>query len=200
MHFQEPVVVKGLGLGHVAIVSSPEAIRRVLVERRTSYRKDTFQRRVMSALGSGLLTAEGEQWHVQRRTLAPIFTRKAAMEFSPAMAQAADDLVERWRARDGEHVNVAADVTRLTLDVLERTIFSDGLGRDTEDVRAAMRVYLDSIGLFASLANRFMLAAAMPSTRQIAFWDKVLVPVSRVLDNVTGHKFGKSIVVVWAPL
>lgn len=145
-HFQEPVVVKGLGFGHVAIVSSPEAIRRVLVERRTNYRKDTFQRRVMSALGSGLLTVEGEQWHVQRRTLAPIFTRKAVMEFSPAMAQAADELVERWRACDGQLVNVAADVTRLTLDVLERTIFSDGLGRDTEDVRAAMRVYFDSIG------------------------------------------------------
>jgi SAM-dependent methyltransferase len=59
---------------------------------------------------------------------------------------------------------------------------------------------LDSVGFFASLANRFMLAAAMPSTRQIAVWDKVLVPVSRVLDNVTGHKFGKSIVAVWAPL
>jgi hypothetical protein len=58
---------------------------------------------------------------------------------------------------------------------------------------------LDSAGFFASFANRFMLAATMPSARQIAFWDKVLVPVSRVLDNVTGHKFGKSIVAVWAP-
>src|SRR5215472_9757759 len=70
----------------------------------------------------------------------------AVVEFSPAMAQAADELVECWRACDGQAVNVAADVTRLTLDVLERTIFSDGLGRDTEDVRAAMRVYFDSIG------------------------------------------------------
>ena len=59
---------------------------------------------------------------------------------------------------------------------------------------------LDSVGFFASLANRFMLGARMPSPRQIAFWDKVLVPVSRVLDNVTGHKFGKSIVAVWAPI
>jgi len=59
---------------------------------------------------------------------------------------------------------------------------------------------LDSVGFFLSLANRFMLAARMPSPRQIAFWDKVLVPVSRALDNVTGHKFGKSIVAVWAPL
>ncbi len=59
---------------------------------------------------------------------------------------------------------------------------------------------LDSVGFFASLANRFMLAATMPSLRQIAFWDNVLVPVSRVLDNVTAHKFGKSIVAVWAPI
>jgi cytochrome P450 len=35
---------------------------------------------------------------------------------------------------------------RLTLEVLERTIFSEGLGRDTEAVRTAMRVYFDSIG------------------------------------------------------
>ena len=145
-HFREPVVSAGLGLGQVAVVSCPDAIRRVLVDHRANYRKDTFQRRVMSALGSGLLTAEGEQWRVQRRTLAPIFTRKAVLSFSPAMAEAARELVERWRASDGRLVDVAADVTRLTLEVLERTIFSDGLGRDTEDVRAAMRSYFDSIG------------------------------------------------------
>ena len=58
---------------------------------------------------------------------------------------------------------------------------------------------LDSVGFFASLANRFMLAAdaVTPADR---LWGKVLIPVSRVLDNVTGHKFGKSIVAVWAPL
>jgi SAM-dependent methyltransferase len=59
---------------------------------------------------------------------------------------------------------------------------------------------LDSAGFFASLANRFLLAAAMPSTGQIAFWDRILVPVSRVLDNLTAHKFGKTIVAVWSPV
>jgi SAM-dependent methyltransferase len=56
---------------------------------------------------------------------------------------------------------------------------------------------LDSAGFFASLANRFLLAAAMPSTRQIAFWDKVFVPVSRLLDNLAAYKFGKTIITVW---
>ena len=59
---------------------------------------------------------------------------------------------------------------------------------------------LDSAGFFASLANRFMLGAAMPSSGQIAFWDRILVPVSRVLDNITAHKFGKTIVAVWSPV
>ena len=51
---------------------------------------------------------------------------------------------------------------------------------------------LDSAGFFASMANRFLLSAPLPSKRQIAVWDKLLVPVSRVLDRMTGYRFGKS--------
>jgi SAM-dependent methyltransferase len=57
---------------------------------------------------------------------------------------------------------------------------------------------LDSAGLLASFANRFVLAAAQPSARQIAFWDRVLVPISRVLDGTTSHSFGKTVVAVWS--
>src|ERR1700756_1821521 len=73
-HFQKPVVTTKIGLWRMAVVNDPAALRRVLVENRANYLKDAFQRRVMSALGEGLLTAEGENWHVQRRMLAPIFT------------------------------------------------------------------------------------------------------------------------------
>lgn len=47
------------------------------------------------------------------------------------------------------------------------------------------------------MANRFLLSAPLPSKRQIAVWDKLLVPVSRVLDRITGYRFGKSVVAVW---
>lgn len=56
---------------------------------------------------------------------------------------------------------------------------------------------LDCAGFFASLANRLMLSAALPSPRQIAVWDKLLVPISRLLDPVTFHRFGKTVVAVW---
>jgi SAM-dependent methyltransferase len=65
------------------------------------------------------------------------------------------------------------------------------------ECRPHASLMLDSAGFFASLANRTLLAAAMPTAGQIAFWDKVLVPASRVVDRLTGHRFGKSVVAVW---
>jgi SAM-dependent methyltransferase len=56
---------------------------------------------------------------------------------------------------------------------------------------------LDAAGFFASLANAALLRASAPSPRQIRLWDGVLVPISRVLDRVTAHRFGKTVVVVW---
>ena len=56
---------------------------------------------------------------------------------------------------------------------------------------------LDSAGLLISLANRFLLAEKVPSVRQIAAWDKVFIPISRVLDRATMHRFGKTVVAVW---
>jgi hypothetical protein len=56
---------------------------------------------------------------------------------------------------------------------------------------------LDAAGFLASLANRVFLKASMPTTAQIAFWDKVLVPISCILDRFTKFSLGKSVVAVW---
>ena len=66
-HFEKPIVLGGLSIGRVALVNDPAAIRRVLMENSQNYHKDWLQRRVLSAgLTNGLLTAEGNQWRVQR--------------------------------------------------------------------------------------------------------------------------------------
>ena len=146
-HFEQPIVISGLSIGRVAVVSEPAAIRRVLFDNCENYQKDWLQRRVLSAgLIGGLLTAEGQNWRTQRRALAPLFARKAVMNFSTAMLDAANGLAERLAQREGEVVDVAVEATRVTLEVLERTIFSDGLGRAPEDIRLAMKGYFETIG------------------------------------------------------
>jgi len=65
---------------------------------------------------------------------------------------------------------------------------------DLELVRLA---YLDAVGLFASLSNRLVLRSAMPTPRQIAVWDRLMVPLSRLTDPLLGHVVGKSVLGVW---
>jgi SAM-dependent methyltransferase len=63
--------------------------------------------------------------------------------------------------------------------------------------RLEMSMMLDTAGFSASLANRVLLSTSLPSKRQIALWDRVLVPISRVLDRATAYRFGKTVIVVW---
>lgn len=145
-YFEQPIVVTRLPLSDVAVISDPSAIHRVLVENVENYRKDGIQKRMLTLLSGGLLTAEGEQWLRQRRTLIPVFARQSVRSFVPAVLKTCDDLITRWSAQEGRVLNVADEVTQFTLDVLERTIFSYGLGQATSEIRAAMRLYFDQVG------------------------------------------------------
>jgi cytochrome P450 len=146
-HFRKPILVGEGLLGHVMVLSDPAAIRHVLVDNAGNYRKDDLQRRVLApGLGNGLLTAEGEEWRQQRRALAPLFNPRTVTGFAPAMAEAADRLVRRLQRRDGRVVDVSLEMTRVTLDVLERTIFTAGIARDPDALGRAISRYFEAIG------------------------------------------------------
>lgn len=57
--------------------------------------------------------------------------------------------------------------------------------------------YLDAAGLFLSLGNRLLLRSAHPTAAQILFWDRRVIPVSRVLDRLLGRRAGKSVLGIW---
>ena len=57
--------------------------------------------------------------------------------------------------------------------------------------------YLDSVGFFASLANKSFLKQDYPSEKQIQTWDKLMIPVSKWMDKIFFHSFGKSILGIW---
>ncbi|WP_276500641.1 class I SAM-dependent methyltransferase [Terrimonas pollutisoli] len=59
------------------------------------------------------------------------------------------------------------------------------------------KIYLDSMGFLASLLNKLLLRQSYPTTRQIIFWDKWLVPISKITDHIFFYSFGKSILAIW---
>lgn len=58
-------------------------------------------------------------------------------------------------------------------------------------------VYMDSVGMLASAANRFLLGQSMPNENQILTWDRLMVPLSRGLDPLLLNRVGKSVIGVW---
>jgi SAM-dependent methyltransferase len=72
-----------------------------------------------------------------------------------------------------------------------------GVAGQTEQLRLDQLIYLDAFGLFASAANRLLLRQSLPTLGQILFWDRALVPCSRLVDGFLGRRVGKSILGTW---
>src|ERR1700734_1541035 len=59
-HFEQPIVLGGYPFARVAVVNDPTAIRQILVENQSAYRKSAIERRVLSArMRNGLVTVDG---------------------------------------------------------------------------------------------------------------------------------------------
>ncbi len=67
---------------------------------------------------------------------------------------------------------------------------------DSRFVRISSQ-YLDSVGMLASIGNKWALRSSSPSKRQIVIWDRCMVPLSRFIDPLLGHRIGKSLVAVY---
>ncbi len=147
-HFRLPVLMGRSILGLRAVVNDPKAVRRVFLDNAANYRKDALQLRLLRpGLGAGLLTVEGEAWRVQRRVLAPLFSPRQVAEFAPAMHRVARAAVERLHTRrDGAPHEIDAEMALTTLQVLEQTLFSEGLARDPSEFQRAVSKYFDTIG------------------------------------------------------
>ena len=58
-------------------------------------------------------------------------------------------------------------------------------------------IYADTIGFFTVLANKYFLKQKSPTIKQINFWDKWIIPVSRVIDPILFYSAGKSVIGIW---
>ncbi|MEQ1651490.1 MAG: cytochrome P450 [Hyphomicrobium sp.] len=180
-HYERPIVIEHTFLGRSAVVNDPESIRRILVDNADNYRKDDLQKKLLTpALGNGLLTSGGEDWRAQRRRFSPLFTPKVVGSFTTAMTASALSLAGRWgQLSENGVVNVAEEMSRAMLDVLEHTLFSGGVGRAPEEFMTAATRYFDTQGRvdpldmlqLPSWVPRIGLLRAKPA---LAFFPKVV--------------------------
>ena len=66
-----------------------------------------------------------------------------------------------------------------------------------QDLIKEKLMYLDTLGMLASKANKWILKQPYPFEKQIHFWDSYIIPCSKPLDKLLGYKMGKSLLGIW---
>ena len=119
-----------IGPQHVFVLNRPEFVKEVLVTKASVFAKGKMMEGARRVLGEGLLTSRGEKHVRQRRATAPAFHKQQIEAYTTAMVECADHAVSAWR--DGETLDVHAEMMRLTLAIVGRTLFSAELEKDAE--------------------------------------------------------------------
>ena len=121
------------------VLSRPEHAGHVLAANQDNYVKAFTYRPLRALVGNGLLTSEGEMWRRHRRLIQPVFSRREAAGFGPQMTAAARRLTGRWDGlAEGSLVNVAREMSTLTLEIVGRALFGADLTGDAGQLSRAM--------------------------------------------------------------
>jgi cytochrome P450 len=127
------LVVARIGPRNLLVVSHPQYIEAVLVHQHAAFVKGRGLRMARHVLGNGLLTSEGSLWRRQRQLAQPAFSRVRVNAYGPMMTALAEQQVNAWRP--GQSLDLAREMTRLTLSIATTTLFGVDVGDRADQVR-----------------------------------------------------------------
>jgi cytochrome P450 len=117
------------------LLNAPEAIHHVLVANPGNYRRTPATIRILRPItGEGLLLSEGENWKLQRRTVAPALAPRVMPMLAGHVVAATEDALDRLGALaaaggasgglPGVSVDLLTTMQNLALDIAGRSMFS----------------------------------------------------------------------------
>ena len=109
-----------LPMGDFVLLNDPEQIAEVLLNEREYYQKAKGYRQIAHVLGNGLLTAEGEEWHRQRKMLQPSFHKNELRKLLPAIWHTGESYLSDLK--DGQTLRLDTEMSGLTMTVLMNSL------------------------------------------------------------------------------
>jgi cytochrome P450 len=126
----------------------PDHIHHVLVKHRENYTKQARgYKKLRQVIGNGLVTSEGDFWLRQRRLMQPAFAPVRLAGFAAAIVTAAEQVAQSWElaARQGESIDAADEMMRLTMRIVGETLLGTDVTGDANEVGAALSFVLDEV-------------------------------------------------------
>ena len=148
-------------------VSHPDIIREILVTRAKDFHKSMAFERLKGLVGNGLLTSEDDFHQRQRRLATPAFHRQRLISYAQAMTDYAGQTGSRWC--EGQVVNMAAEMMRLTLAIAGKTLFSADVEEEAPEIGQALTAMMHAfIRLNSPLAPLLDRLSFLPTNRKAA--------------------------------
>ncbi len=145
------VVAIRLGPARIWVLNHPDLVEEVLVTKNRLFRKHFALREARPSLGDGLLTSEGQFWRRQRRLAQPAFHRDRIDAYGRVMVDYTERMLHNWS--NGQPRDVQADMMRLTLEIVTKTLFDADLSGESSSVAHAMETLMVS---FTDRVNRLV--------------------------------------------
>ncbi|MDP8951404.1 MAG: cytochrome P450 [Actinomycetota bacterium] len=149
-----------LGPYPIYMLFRPEHVEHVLQKNPANYLKDGYEH-LEPMVGNGLLSSEGELWRKQRRLIQPAFHKKRLDGMARTMTDATEAMLDRWRedlrvgAPENNVFDANREMSRLTLEIVGRTLFGSALGgeasRGEEALSLVFRLGFDRAGRFVQV-------------------------------------------------
>ncbi len=144
-----PVSHYRIGPSHIVFINDPGLIWEILIHQPQNFIKERTQRRMKILLGEGLITSDGETHKRQRRIAAPAFHRQRIQNYGSMMVDRAAAMREEWQA--GSTIDIAAEMMRLTLQVVARTLFNTDVTQDVRAINDEVNVIMDLYNFLVAL-------------------------------------------------
>ena len=124
------------------VMNDADGIYRVLVDNPGNYRRSPAAIRILRPIaGQGLLLAEGDNWKLQRRTVAPALAPRTIPLLTRHIVATTDEVLDALQARIHAPVDMLATMQDLTLEIAGRSMFSLEMAQYGADMRRMLAEY-----------------------------------------------------------
>jgi cytochrome P450 len=165
-----------IGRRRVFLFTSPELVREVFITRDSSFMKGLVLQRAKVVVGEGLLTSEGALHKRQRRLAQPAFHRERIQRYGEVMVEYAERARERWR--DGETLDVAHEMMRLTLAVVAKTLFDADVEDEADEIGGALTEVMEMFPWLVHPLSDILRRLPLPPVRR---FERALARLDRTI-------------------
>lgn len=153
-----------IGLEPLTFINHPDYIRDVLVTHEWNFLKGRGLQRGKRLLGEGLLTSEGNLHRRQRRLSQPAFHHQRIAAYAEIMTRYASKMRGEWK--QGETLDIAQEMHRLTLAIVGKTLFDADVEFEAREIGEALAIAVEMFSFLTLPFSEILEKLPLPQMRR----------------------------------